>query len=140
MTSNTVTMRVGRLMEIVVREGFRTLDDVETQRLLITEAMAGVPEGQPIVIAADWRACQTIAQPVAAALGPMIGSFNARIERSGILGSPNAPLTVLQFFRMASETRHPKRRVFDDRDSMIDWLSDCLSPAERHRLGQFLAG
>jgi hypothetical protein len=30
--------------------------------------------------------------------------------------------------------------VFDDRASMIDWLNDCLSPAERQRLGEFLAG
>jgi hypothetical protein len=138
MTSKTVAIRVGRLMEITVRDGFRSVEDVETQRVLINEAMAFLPANQPVVIAADWRACELMTQQAASALGPMIASFNTRIERSAILGAPNAPLAVLQFFRVARETRHPKRRVFDERQPMVDWLSECLSPAERQRLAQFL--
>ena len=115
MSTNTVEIRVGRLMEITVREGFRSVDDVETQRLLISEALARLPDDKAVVIAADWRACQQMAQPAASALGAMIAAFNARIERSAILGAQEAPLAVLQVFRVASETRHPRRRGFDDR-------------------------
>jgi len=138
MTANTVEIRIGRLMEITVREGFRSVEDVETQRLLITQALERIPDDEAVVIAADWRSCQQMAQPAASAVGAMIAAFNARIERSGILGAQDAPLAVLQFFRVASETRHPRRRVFDNRQVMVDWLGECLSLAERRRLSEFL--
>lgn len=138
MSSNTVVIQVGRLMEISVREGFRSVEDVEAQRVLITKALATLPPDQKAVIAADWRACQLMTQAAANALGPMIGSFNARIERSAILGSSTSPIAVLQFLRVVRDTKHPSRRVFEDRRATLTYLSDILSPAERDRLGQFL--
>jgi hypothetical protein len=136
--ANTVVVRVGRLMEICVREGFRSIEDVEQQRGLITTALATVPLTQQVVIAADWRACQLMTQAAANALGPMLGSFNTRIERSAILGTSTSPVAVLQFLRVVRDTKHPARRVFEDRRAMLTYLSNCLSPAERERLGQFL--
>jgi hypothetical protein len=138
MSSNTVVIQVGRLMEITVREGFRSVADVERQRGLITDALATLPPTQQVVIAADWRACQLMTQAAANALGPMLGSFNARIERSAILGASTSPIAVLQFLRVVRDTKHPARRVLEDRRSALMYLSDCLSPAERDRLGQFL--
>jgi len=138
MSSNTVVIQVGRLMEICVREGFRSVEDVERQRALITKALAMLPPDQRVVIAADWRNCQLMTQPAANALGPMLGSFNARIERSAILGSSASPVAVLQFLRVVRETKHPARRVFEERRAMLTYLSECLSAAELERLGQFL--
>jgi hypothetical protein len=138
MNTTTVDIRVGRLMEIVVKDGFRSVDDVELQRTRINEALAAFPASQSIVIAADWRGCQVMTQPAAAAIGPMIASFNDRIERSAILGSPTAPVAVLQFLRVARETKHPRRRVFEDRRAMLAYLSESLQPHERDRLYQFL--
>jgi hypothetical protein len=137
-SANTVVVQVGRLMEICVREGFRSIEDVEKQRGLITRALATVPPTQQVVIAADWRACQLMTQAAANALGPMLGAFNARIERSAILGAATSPVAVLQFLRVVRDTKHPARRVFEDRGATLHYLSDCLSPAERERLGQFL--
>ena len=125
-------------MEISVRQGFRSVEDVETQRALITKALATLPRDQRIVIAADWRACQLMTQAAANALGPMLASFNARIERSAILGASESPNAVLQLLRVVRETKHPARRVVEDRRAMLTYLSECLSPAERDRLGQFL--
>jgi len=138
MSSSTVEICVGRLMEIVVRDGFRSVEDVEAQRARIEAALVGFPKTQTIVIAADWRACQVMTQPAASAMGAMLASYNARIERSAILGSPTAPLAVLQFLRVARETKHAGRRVFEDRRPMLGWLGESLLPAERERLEQFL--
>jgi hypothetical protein len=126
-------------MEISVKDGFRSLEDVEAQRSRIFEALATLPKDQNVVIAADWRACALMAQVAANALGPMIGAFNTRIERSAILGSASSPIAVLQFLRVVRETRHPGRRVFEDRFAMVDWLGQFLAVEERARLGQFLA-
>src|SRR5678816_4056989 len=137
-SANTVVIRVGRLMEICVREGFRSIEDVEQQRGLITKVLATVPLTQQVVIAADWRACQLMTQAAANALGPMLGSFNTRIERSAILGASTSPVAVLQFLRIVRDTKHSARRVFEDRGATLTYLSNCLSPAERERLGEFL--
>jgi hypothetical protein len=125
-------------MEITVRTGFRNVEDVDTQRALINKALDPLPLDVRVVIAADWRTCQVMTQPAAAALGSMLASFNARIERSAILGSTTSPVAVLQFLRVVRETRHPARRVFEDRRAMFSYLSDCLSPAERDRLESFI--
>jgi hypothetical protein len=77
-------------------------------------------------------------QAAAKSLGPMLGAFNGRIERSAILGSSTSPVAVLQFLRVVRDTKHPARRVFEDRRATLTYLSDCLTPAERDRLGQFL--
>ena len=138
MSSNTVTIRVGRLMEISVQEGFRSVEDVEKQRARITAALDTMPKGQLIVIAADWRQCQLMSQPAANAMGVMIGDFNARIERSAILGSPSSPIAVLQFLRVVRESRHSARRVYEDRAQMLTWLGACLTDAERERLIDFI--
>jgi len=115
MSSNTVAIRVGRLMEISVKEGFRSLEDVEKQRARITAALDTIPKEALVVIAADWRQCQLMSPPAANAMGVMIGDFNARIERSAILGSPTSPAAVLQFLRVVRESRHPARRVYEER-------------------------
>jgi hypothetical protein len=138
MSGNTVVVRVGRLMEICVRDGFRSVDDVEAQRVLINQALADVPPGQQVVIAADWRKCELMTQPAANAMGPMIGSFNARIERSAILGSPTSPIAVLQFLRVVRETKHPGRRVYEERKGMLTYLGEVLTPPEKDRLAAFL--
>src|SRR5262245_43770365 len=131
-------IRVGRMMEICVRDGFRSVEDVETQRALITKAMGTIPADQSVVIAADWRQCQLMTQPAANALGPMIASFNARIQRSAVIAPSTAPVAVLQFLRVVRETRHPARRVFEDRRAMLAYLGEVLTPEERARLEQFL--
>lgn len=138
MSSNTVVIRVGRLMEISVQEGFRSVDDVEKQRARISAALDTIPKDELIVIAADWRRCQLMSQPAAHAMGLMIGDFNARIERSAILGSPMSPVAVLQFLRLVRESRHPARRVYEERAPMLTWLCECLTDAERQRLIEFI--
>jgi hypothetical protein len=125
-------------MEISVQEGFCSVEDVERQRARITAALDTIPKNQSVVIAADWRRCRLMSQPAANAMGPMIGDFNARIERSAILGSPTSPAAVLQFLRVVRESRHPARRVYEELAPMLTWLGECLTDAERERLIDFI--
>src|SRR5262245_41123570 len=125
-------------MEITVPEGFRSVEDVDKQRERITAALDTIPKDQLVVIAADWRRCRLMSQPAASAMGVMIAHFNARIERSGILGSPTSPVAVLQFLRVVRESRHPARRVYEESASMLAWLSECLTDVERERLIEFI--
>ena len=137
MKRNTVEIRVGRLMEIRVDKGFASLDDVEAQRHMITEAMQTLAPTASVVIAADWRGCEVMSSDASNALGPMIGSFNARIERSALLAKDDAPTAVLQFLRVIRESKHPNRRLYQDLGEMTHWLGETLNRAELQRLTQF---
>jgi hypothetical protein len=138
MSANTVAIRVGRLMEISVQEGFCSVDDVEQQRARISAALDTIPKDRLVVIAADWRRCRLMSPAAASAMGAMIASFNARIERSAILGSPASPVAVLQFLRVVRESGHPARRVYEERAPMLTWLGECLTDSERERLIEFI--
>lgn len=140
MLANTCDIRVGRLMEIRNEAGFRSLEDVETQRASIANAFTKVAAGFSVVICADWRRCPLMAAEASDAFAKMIGSFNARIERSAILSADDSPLTVLQFLRIVRESNHPKRLVVQEQGELEQWLAPCLTPPEVARLRQFLAG
>lgn len=139
MDTNTCEVRVGRLMEIRVDGGFNSVDDVEDMRGNITRALATVPADVNVVIAADWRRTKIMASEAADAFGKMIGSFNARIERSGILSSQASPTAVLQFLRVVRESKHPNRRLFDRPSDLTAYLNELLNPDEAERLQVFLA-
>lgn len=139
MDTNTCEVRVGRLMEIRVERGFNSIEDVEDMRGNITRAFATIPSDTSVVIAADWRRTKLMASDAADAFGKMIGSFNARIERSGILSSQAPPIAVLQFLRVVRESKHPNRKLFDSLPDLADYLNELLTPAEAERLQVFLA-
>lgn len=126
-------------MEIRVDRGFQSIDDVEDMRGNITRAFAALAPNVNVVIAADWRRTRLMAGDAADAFGKMIGSFNARIERSGILSSPESPITVLQFLRVVRESKHPNRRLFERLGDLAAYLGDLLTPEEKERLAVFLA-
>jgi hypothetical protein len=135
---NTCEIRVGRLMEIRLLHGYNTLADVETMRERISQAFATLPASQSVVIAADWRYCRLMGAEASDHVGKMIGSFNARIERSGTVTSPDSPVAVLQFLRVIRESKHPGRKLFQNVSELSEYLGELLTPAEQARLAQFL--
>jgi hypothetical protein len=139
MDANSCEVRVGRLMEIRIDRGFHSIDDVEDMRGNIARAFESVGPNVNVVIVADWRRTRLMAGDAADAFGKMIGSFNERIERSGIVSSPNSPTTVLQFLRVIRESKHPNRRLFDQPVELMTYLNALLTPEESERLEQFLA-
>jgi hypothetical protein len=139
MGTNTCEIRVGRLMEIRIDHGFHSVAEVEAMDHTIGAAFATLPSQKSVVICADWRRTQLMADGASDRFGQMIGAYNARIERSGILSNPDSPVSVLQFMRVVRESSHPRRKLFQDAASLTHYLQDLLTPAELARLRDFLA-
>lgn len=139
MDTNSCAVRVGRLMEIRLDLGFNSVADVEALRHSIDDAFATVASNVNVVVAADWRRTRLMEGAAADAFGKMIGSFNARIERSGAVSSQGSPIAVLQFLRVIRESKHPDRKLFDSVGDLTAYLSEVLTAEENERLVEFLA-
>lgn len=126
-------------MEIRVDHGFHSLADVDAMDKAIGAAFATIPSNVSVVICADWRRTQLMADGASDRFGKMIGSYNARIQRSGILANPDSPVSVLQFIRVVRESNHPNRKLFHDVGALTRYLEDLLRPNELVRLQDFLA-
>jgi len=135
---NTAEIHVGRLLEIRVASGYRSVADVDALFAAIAAAIQGQTYKQ-FVLVADWRGCMLMSSDAAQrALERMTGN-NHFIERSAVLSSPRSPTAVLQFLRVVRQSNHAKRRLFQDTASLVQWLAEVLNPAELARLGSFLA-
>ena len=136
---NTCRIVQGRLMEIDVAVGYRTVADVDEMIGLIGSTLAAQPSRTRVVIAADWRPCKLFTPEVAARALTMLSGVNPRIERSGILHREDQATSVLQVMRLVKESHHPNRRVFTDTTLMGDWLCEVLDLRESRRLREFLS-
>jgi len=125
-------------MEIRIDHGYNSLDDVEDMRAKINRGFQKVGAGQLVVVAADWRYTRLMSADASDATGKMIGSFNDRIERSGVLAAKDSPIEVLQYLRVIRESKHPKRKLMYEHDELRAWLGDLLTPTETRRLGEFM--
>jgi hypothetical protein len=138
MGANTCNIHVGRLLEIRVSHGFAHAEDVEAQYRRLAELFGPLPNGKQVVIAADWRACPVMSPEGASGMGRVLKDFNAKIERSGILGSNDSPTAVMQFFRVIREGGHPDRKFFSDTNTMFTFLDERLTPEEAARMREFI--
>jgi hypothetical protein len=136
--ANTCRIVVGRLMEVDVAAGYRTVQDVDDMIDAIHAVLTTVPTSQRVVIAADWSACRLFAPEVSERAVRMLLRSNPRMLRSAILHEATQPTSILQAFRLVSEADAPFRRVFTERAAMCAWLSEVLSPDESARLHAFL--
>ena len=136
--SNTCKIVTGRLLEIDVGAGYRSVEDVDAMIAMMGAEFARVPEPTRVVIAADWRACRVLTPDVAERAVQMLSRSNPRIERSAILHRDDQPTSVLQVVRLTREAQVPYRRVFTDPAEMKAWLGEILTPAECARLDEHL--
>jgi hypothetical protein len=139
MPSNTAQVLVGRLLEVRVAAGFRSVADVDALFVEIGRQIAGVRAGQRHVTVVDWRLCPLMAPEAAQRLASRIATKNDTTLRSGALASPNSPTAVLQFVRVIRDAGNPDRKLFEDADELYEWLAEVLDPAERRRLLAFLS-
>jgi hypothetical protein len=135
---NTCRVVTGRLCEVDGAAGCETVADVDRMIAMMVEQFARLPEPTRIVIAADWRACRTLTQPVAERVAQMFEYGNARIERGGLLHDARQATSVLQLFRLVREASLPSRRIFTDLRELEDWLAEVLTPEERERVRALL--
>lgn len=135
---NTCFIHTGRLLEIRVRGGYRSVGDVDEMIAMILAEFARIPEPTRIVIAADWRQCRLLTPDVAERATRMLTKSNPRVERSTILHDAGQATSILQVLRLAREAKMPNRRVFTDPTEMRSWLAEVLQPNELARLDLLL--
>jgi hypothetical protein len=135
---NTATLNVGRLLELRLAVGFRSVAYVSEIFARMDEEIQQLPAAVRVVIAADWRRCRVMSSDASEALVANLARYNPRIERSGAVVSEDSPSAMLQFARLIREGANPDRRLFTNPHEMASWLGDVLAPDERRRLVEFL--
>jgi hypothetical protein len=137
MLRTTAAIRVGRLLEIRADAGYRSVAEVDAVFVQILEAIAPLGDGQYVAVI-DWRKCPLMSPDAAAHMGQRISTLNARIVRSGTIASQGSPIAVLQFVRLIRDAGHPDRKLFFEREELVAWVSEVLTPTEAERLEAFL--
>ena len=139
MDKNTAEIRVGRLLEVRIDAGYRTVDDVDHLFGVIAAAVSKLPAEAKHVTLVDWRRCPIMAPDCAAYVVQKMVSVNARTDRSATVAPVDAPMNVLQFTRLIRDSSNPNRQLFHDDASALSWLSEVLTPKELKRAQAFLA-
>ena len=138
MMANTCELTVGRLLEIRVADGYRSVADVDQMIHMLQRNVASLTLDEKVVIAADWRAVQVMSPDTAARAKEMLAGVNPRVIRSAILTLPENPLTNLQVVRLIREAENRARRHFSEPSALTAWLAEVLTPVETERLRAFL--
>jgi hypothetical protein len=139
MLANTARIQVGRLLEVRVAAGYRSVADVTALFQQVGREIAGLAPGTKHVTVVDWRHCPLMAPEAADFLIERMVSVNLGTERSAAIARQDAPLAVLQFLRLIRDAGFSDRRLFFDEAELCSWLGEVLSPAESARLRAFLS-
>ena|SRR5258706_10364842 len=137
--ANSCLIRVGRLMEVDLADGYQTVDDVDDMIAKSSAEFAKLDPRLQAVVAADWRPCKVFTPEVAARAVQLLVGVSPHIERAGILHRADQPVSILQMMRLAKESNFVNRRVFTQAAPMEAWLGEVLDLDERARLHAFLA-
>jgi hypothetical protein len=138
MPTNTAEIRVGRLLEVRIAAGYRTVEDVDQLFDMLDAAVARLPAGQRHATVADWSHCPVMTPMAANRLGERMAATNVHTERSAVLAVTDLPTAVVQFLRVIREAALPDRRLFFSASELLTWLGEILTPAETDRLRQFI--
>jgi hypothetical protein len=138
MVTNSAVVRVGRLLEVAVRAGYRNVADVDALFDEIDRAIASLPANRRHVTCADWRYCTVMTPDTSHRLKERLVRLNGRTERSVAVTRADSPTAVMQFLRLIREANFPDRKVFFTPEAAIEWLSEVLVPEEVARLREFL--
>jgi hypothetical protein len=139
MGRNTAEIHVGRLLEVRIDAGYRTIPDVDALFTMLTAAVKTLPPETRHVAIVDWRRCPIMSPDCAAHLLQNMVSVNERTDRSATVAPNDAPTSVLQFARLIRDSNHPHRRMFAEAAGAMEWLDEVLTPEERQRLRRFVS-
>ena len=135
---NTCQIRVGRLLEVDIAAGFRTVHDVDDMIAKSGALFPTLKHKRQAIVVADWRACKLFTPEVSKRVLRMLVSVNPHVERSAILHLADQSPTILQVFGLARESQLTDRQGFTHAAPLAAWLSEVLEPSERSRLRAFL--
>lgn len=139
MSANTARIQVGRLLEVRVAAGYRSVGDVSAVFQQVAREVAKLPPGTKHVTVVDWRHCPLMAPEATEFLIERMVSVNPATERSAAIARQDAPVAILQFLRLIRDAGSSDRRLFFHEDELCTWLVEVLSPAEEARLRAFLS-
>jgi hypothetical protein len=132
-----VEHHTGRLVETRV-SALTSIEDVVAFGARFRE-VAGAIAAEQVIICGDYRKTHILAPAVAEKFVAMLTSSNPRVERSGILCSPDHATALLQIERTVKEANNKSRRTFRDPAELGAWLAEVLTPNERERVAAFFA-
>lgn len=135
---NCCEVHVGRLVEFRAESGYRSIAEVDDVFAAFAREVKKIPESERVVVVTDWRRCPLMSADACEHLLANITRGNPRVLRSAAIASRNSPVALLQFLRVVRESKHPDRRLFDDAEELVTWLTDVLTPEELTRLREFL--
>ena len=136
---NRCANHVGRLIEVRVESGYRSVEDVDLMLAEYTRVVAKLPAAQRLVTAIDWRRCPVMSATASERMVPIMQRANPRAERTAALASRDSPIAVMQFNRIIAESKHPDRRLFYDPEKLVTFLGEVLTAPETARLRAFLS-
>ena len=136
--ANTCEFVVGKLLEIRVADGYRSVEDIDAMIQMIRANMSKLGPNDKMTIVADWTAVHVMHPETAARAREMLATANPKVLRSSILTAPENPTTNLQVVRLIREAQNADRRHFAEPKQLAAWLSPVLSVQEGARLRTFL--
>jgi hypothetical protein len=131
----TVAHEVGRLVSVRIYTPV-TASEIQSMVQQISLAYAACSPRQ-VVGCTDLRGANLFPTELADQIAAFMKRGSPRIERGGFLIGEGA-IFSLQLERVVREAGSPSRRTFRVRGEIEAWLSEVLTPAERHRLVHFL--
>jgi len=135
---NAAAIRVGRLLEVQVDAGYRTVAEVDELFDAIDVEWEKLSPSQKLVTVADWRRISVMSPEAAERLRKRMALLNPRTQRSAALVPLDAPIAVLQFMRVVREANFPDRKIFADLEELANWMKEILTREEMQRLRAFL--
>lgn len=135
---NTCEIVAGRLMEIRLAAGYRSVADVDDMIRMMVRKFTTLPVGARVVIAADWRGISVMSQETSERAKVMLTQSNPRVLRSSILIGEQRHTASLQVVRLVREADNQERRCFASAAEQYEWLAEVLTDDERARLAVFL--
>ena len=131
--ANTARIQVGRLLEVRVAAGYRSVGDVTALFQQVAHEVAQLTPGTKHVTVVDWRHCPVMAPEAAEFLITRMVGVNPATERSAAIARPDAPVDVLQVLRLIRDAGFSDRRLFVSEDEVAAGLAEVLSAAESAR-------
>lgn len=90
------------------------------------------------VVCTDWRPIDIFSPSIADAILGLLNATKHKILRGGILLNAEKATFNLQVERVLRDAGNSSRRCFRDPETLVEWLSESLEPAEIDMARSFL--
>jgi hypothetical protein len=132
-----VRQNQGKLCEVIFADPL-AVDELTAFTLEVRRLVSLASE--PLVFCCDWRKVASFEKTTVDTIVWTMRRDNPKIGFNAILVDPKNTQCRNQVEHILREADNPRRRCFTDIASLTAALDRFLSPAERGRLDQFLAG